>query len=90
MKIRRFLILRKEQLWKNFRGWVGWEEETEGGRITVVYLWQSLTSVHAMKQIMCQDFAAMELLLIVRRGCICSPTMSTRQQQGKESPATVL
>lgn len=48
MKIRRFIILRKGQLWKNFRGWVGWDEETESGRTATVYLQQSLTSVHAV------------------------------------------
>lgn len=54
-KIRRFLILRRGQLWKNFRGWAGWDEAMEGGRTTTVYLQQSLTSVHRVKQRMCQD-----------------------------------
>lgn len=90
MKIRRFLILRKGQLWKNFRGWIGWDEETEGGRTTAVYLQQSLTSVQAAKQMMCQDAAAGEFFPVLRGGCICSIAMFTRQQQGQGSPPTIL
>lgn len=89
MKIRRFLVLRKGQPWKNFRGWVEWDEETKGGRTTAVYLRQSLTSVHAVKQKMCQDAAAVGFLLALREGCIHGATTFTRQQQEQESQSTV-
>lgn len=36
LKIRRFLMLRKEQHWKDLRGWTGWDEETEKGETTAV------------------------------------------------------
>lgn len=69
LKIRRFLMLRKEQHWKDFRGRTGWDEEMEKGETTAVYLRQSLTSV-CMEHQTCQDAAAGGLSSSLSRACV--------------------